>query len=323
MNEELGQIEYVFSDKTGTLTCNQMKFRCVSCFGRVFGKVALSSPQDAAIDLSLVPKNLHQHVNKYAPALLFRMRHVTRAVRYSSFDTSATSAVMTGADRSAQPLQVALLKRFAVALALCHNLGIEASADADASIEYRAESPDEAALAAGAAQLGVVFLGRKQNRVMLKEFGRDRVYTLELTVPFDSDRKRMTVLVRADDGSYIVFTKGADTIMFPLLAPNSIGSEQDALLHATIGHLNDFSSIGLRTLVFAYRVLSPEQGTRARSRSCPSMLMRWNRRIACRAVGGGKCNNGRSCRCVPRSACNLVLFSAAPNARVMQGRLLL
>jgi magnesium-transporting ATPase (P-type) len=143
-------------------------------------------------------------------------------------------------------------------------LGIEASESHD-SIEYRAESPDEAALAAGAAQLDVVFLGRKQNRVMVKEFGLDRIYTLEVTVPFDSDRKRMTVVVRADDGSYLVFTKGADTIMFPLLAPSSIGSSDDVVLQSTIGHLNDFSSIGLRTLVYAYRLLTPEQGEISKS----------------------------------------------------------
>ena len=183
-------------------------------------------------------------------------------LRYSSFDTSATSAIVAGSDNSVSPDQVDLLKRFAVALALCHNLGIESSGEADASIEYRAESPDEAALAAGAAQLDVVFLGRKQNRVMLREFGKDRVYTLEVTIPFDSDRKRMTVVVRADDGSYLVFTKGADTIMFPLLAPITLGSHEDSILQATIGHLNDFSSIGLRTLVFAYRLLTPEQGLR-------------------------------------------------------------
>lgn len=69
---------------------------------------------------------------------------------------------------------------------------------------------------------------------------------------FDSDRKRMSVILGCPDNTVKVFVKGADTSMFSVINKYSNMN----IIRATEGHLHKFSSLGLRTLVIGMRDLN-------------------------------------------------------------------
>lgn len=72
---------------------------------------------------------------------------------------------------------------------------------------------------------------------------------------FDSDRKRMSVIIGCPDKTVKLFVKGADSSMFGVIDKSS---NMD-VVRATESHLHSYSSIGLRTLVVGMRELNSSE----------------------------------------------------------------
>lgn len=140
---------------------------------------------------------------------------------------------------------------FLTVLATCHTVIPEVRED-DGGIEYQASSPDEGALVEGAAKLGVKFTARTPNGLTIETPTGPQDYELLEVCEFNSTRKRMSTIMRCPDGKIRVFTKGADTVIFERLAdPRGELSVTPAL--------EDFASLGLRTLVLSQREVGEQE----------------------------------------------------------------
>ncbi|XP_059527843.1 phospholipid-transporting ATPase VD isoform X1 [Myotis daubentonii] len=131
------------------------------------------------------------------------------------------------------------------------------------SLCYEAESPDEAALVYAARAYQCTLQSRTPEQVMV-DFAALGPLTFQLLhiLPFDSVRKRMSVVVRHPlSHQVVVYTKGADSVIMELLSvasPDgaSLAKQQMIIREKTQKHLDDYAKRGLRTLCIAKKVMS-------------------------------------------------------------------
>ncbi|KAM9325142.1 phospholipid-transporting ATPase IC-like [Gastrophryne carolinensis] len=219
-SDMLGQIQYIFADKTGTLTQNLMTFKKCCIGNRIFG--TLSGEEQSNQEVSF-------QWNRYAdPAFRFYDQTLIEELQKDPGDPQ--------------------VHEFFRAIALCHTVMVDGSKE---GVTYKSTSPDEEALVTAGKNFGYVFLSRTQETITISEMGTVRTYSILALMDFTSDRKRMSILVRSDEGKVKLYSKGADSVILERLHP---ACDSKTIVEA----LEDFSEETLRTLCLAYKDLEEE-----------------------------------------------------------------
>uniref|UniRef100_A0A8C5LT17 Phospholipid-transporting ATPase n=1 Tax=Leptobrachium leishanense TaxID=445787 RepID=A0A8C5LT17_9ANUR len=225
LNEELGQIKYIFSDKTGTLTQNIMTFNKCSINGKSYGDV-----------FDYAGNRLE--INEHTERVDFSYNPLADP-KFAFHDHRMIESVKIGDAASHEFFRL---------LAVCHTAMSEEKKPGE--LVYQAQSPDEGALVTAARNFGFVFRSRTPETITVVEMGETKVYELQAILDFNNERKRMSVIVKSPEGRLTLYCKGADTIVYELLDRSC-----EDLKEVTTDHLNEFAGEGLRTLVLAYKDL--------------------------------------------------------------------
>ena len=266
LNEECGLVNYIFSDKTGTLTCNKMQFKyCVigdTCYQYIRNEEELNVEKESIFrkEENIIPFNKFEMYDNFINNennLNFNKKTPNRFIIKS--EENPTIKLIFDSDES-------IVEQFWYALALCHNCSIQF--DEQGKEEYTCVSPDNIELVKAARDQGWKLTESGTTKIKRIKIG---YYTeknidfekLEL-IEFTSDRKRETIIVKEkiydneeNKNSNIIklYCKGADSIIEERLSKKTPKS----ILKQCKYYVNKFSALGFRTLFIAMKILSQEE----------------------------------------------------------------
>ena len=257
--EELGQVDYIFSDKTGTLTRNVMEFKLMQVGAELYGNPAdLENKKD---DGGALQRKVTHTDTKSGVEYAFNSPKLGdlltgAANKPIDYEIISTNGNLTKPMATQRDLVVEFLK----VLALAHECVPETVTKSDGTKHtfFQGPSPDEVTLVDFAKQQGLDFKETSDTQIKMQfnthwEPAKDCVYPVFRKMEFNSDRKRMSIVLKdPEDGMIKMYTKGADSIIKDRLDPRQIDEQ---MMRTVDNFLTKASVKGLRTLLMAMRVL--------------------------------------------------------------------
>ncbi len=265
LNEECGLVNYIFSDKTGTLTCNKMEFKyCVigeTCYQYIRDKNELNNEKDNKFreEENIIPFQKYEMFENFEKKENNLHLNNKISIEIASEKNPEIKLILDSNEL--------LVEQFWYALALCHTCSIQQNDDGKE--EYACVSPDSIELVKAARDQGWGLTESGTTSIKRIKLGYDDDKNINFErlqlIEFSSDRKRETVIVKEkvdDNGEESrhknlikLYCKGADSIIEERLSKKT----PENILKQCKHYVNKFSALGFRTLFIAMKVLSQEE----------------------------------------------------------------
>ena len=259
LNEECGMVDYIFSDKTGTLTCNKMEFKyCVigdMCYQYMRGNEEENSEKEINFryEENITPFTRYQMYRCVYDYNSIKKNQQIEKKYYKNFIVkSEDNSISLSLEKTDN-----LIEHFWTALSLCHTCTVEIN-EKDLE-EYICVSPESIELVKAAKAQGWEYEESGNPNLKLVKVGdfaptKKRFEKLQI-IEFNSDRKRESIIVKTPEGKIIMYCKGADSIIEKRLSSKT----NTQILKQSKYYVDKFSAQGLRTLFIAMKVMSNKE----------------------------------------------------------------
>lgn len=234
LNEELGQVEYLFTDKTGTLTENLMVFK--RCY--VNGNVYMERDCDGYLYLLPPSGNDNEAVKltSWHSVLWHFWLSISLCHTVHIASPSQTANAIKKRTEYRDSFKMKKITRVHSSLLMHPSLP-----------EYQATSADEKSLVEASARCGIVLLSDFEDKIEIKAKDQRLTFKRLETLEFTSERRRMSVIVQDSSNDIWLYCKGADSSILPLIVETDVDEVSAQVF--------DFSMRGYRTLVIGYKKL--------------------------------------------------------------------